>query len=284
MKKKRFLLPEYGDGQAFRHSFPWRSYHDVLYHIAGLWNPVFYPGYRTHSPVIAPVEYVYYLKRMARTRGCEKSDAQLIDDLVNGKKLPYFVLPLQLDSDSQIKVHSSFSCMKEVVTTVLNSFALHAPEQTCLVVKIHPLDPGLLNYQQIVLAQAKALGLTDRIYFLETGNLHKLLQHAAGLVTVNSTAGGLALSLDCPTVCLSDPIYNLPGLTFQGALNDFWANPQRPDSALFSCFRNTVIHCTQVNGGFYCASGIALAVDNSAAVLAAEHSPLELLLNQFPPL
>jgi capsular polysaccharide export protein len=35
---------------------------------------------------------------------------------------------------------------------------------------------------------------------------------------------------------------------------------------------------TQVNGGFYCAAGIDLAVKNSSRILTAQKSPLEQLL------
>ena len=41
---------------------------------------------------------------------------------------------------------------------------------------------------------------------------------------------------------------------------------------------NTVIRATQINGGFYSPSGIALAAANSAVVLSAERSPLEMML------
>ena len=105
-----------------------------------------------------------------------------------------------------------------------------------------------------------------------------MLGHARGLVTVNSTVGSVALGLDCPTITLSDPIYNLAGLTFQGALDEFWQAGEAPNRELFRRFRNAVIHTTQVNGGFYCRKGIELAVKNSAAVLENSTSPLEALL------
>lgn len=105
-----------------------------------------------------------------------------------------------------------------------------------------------------------------------------MVQHARGTVTVNSTVGGVALQHNCPTVTLSDPIYNLAGLTFQGGLDQFWNDAESPDKDLFRCFKSVVVRATQVNGGFYCPKGIALAVKNSIASLTAERSPLEELL------
>jgi capsular polysaccharide export protein len=156
-------LPNYGDGQPFKNSFPWRSYHDVAYHVAGMWNPLFFPKYRTHSPVIAPIEYACYIKRMSRTHFREKSDAILIDHLVSKSRKSYFVLPLQLDSDSQIKMHSSFTHMREVIALVLGSFALHAPKYMSLVIKNHPLDSGLVDYELVARELAHEFCLSDRV-------------------------------------------------------------------------------------------------------------------------
>lgn len=70
----------------------------------------------------------------------------------------------------------------------------------------------------------------------------------------------------------------MAGLTFQGSLNDFWQERRPPDPELYRCFRNTVIHATQINGGFYSQSGIELAVRNAVTPLTALRSPLEELL------
>jgi capsular polysaccharide export protein len=206
-----------------------------------------------------------------------KQDNENIQHLLR-KRIPYFLLPLQLNSDSQIQVHSTFTNMVEVIDLVMQSFAAHAPTHAWLVIKTHPLDAGLLNYGKIIEKQARQLGISDRILFLQSGHLNSLVANANGLVTVNSTAGGLALELDCPTITLNNPIYNLPGLTFQGSLDAFWTNNERPDQELFRCFRNTVIHTTQVNGSLYSKSGIDLAIKNATRFLEAEKSPLEAFL------
>ncbi len=270
-------LPDYGDGQSFQSSFNIRAAHDVAYHLAGFWNPLLFWRYRTHSPITAPLEYFGYAKRLPLLRFYQSQDNALIDKLISNCKL-FYVLPLQLSSDAQIRDHSRFDDMEGVIEFVMASFTKHAPKNARLVIKNHPLDPGLVSYSKVIRSLADFYELTDRVDFLETGNLNRLLQQASGTVTVNSTVGALSLGLNCPTIALSDPIYNLPGLTFQGTLNDFWLNCSLPDVELFNCFRNTVIHTTQVNGGFYSAKGIALGVLNSLRILELEKSPLELLL------
>jgi capsular polysaccharide export protein len=82
---------------------------------------------------------------------------------------------------------------------------------------------------------------------------------------------------DCPTIALGRALYDLPGLTFQGTLDDFWRKIEAPDKSLFRDFRNVVIHTTQINGGFYCRQGMDMAVRNAIPVMTDSDSPLEKL-------
>lgn len=258
----------------FSTSFRVRALHDVLYHVAGLANPILFPRYRTHVPYAAPVEYAGYVKRFAWLRLFGQRERDRTAAFVASGR-PYFVLPLQLNSDAQIRDHSRFSHMGEVIEYVAESFARHAPGDCHLAIKNHPLDMGLMPYASIVQTAARRFGLEGRLCFFEDGDLVALARGARGVVTVNSTAGIVALEQGTPTLTLSDPIYNLPGLTAQAALDDFWREPVPPDSSLFQAFRRAVIYTAQINGGFYTADGIALAVENSSRVLTAERTPLE---------
>jgi capsular polysaccharide export protein len=246
--------------------------------VAGASNALLFPHYRGHAPVSAPLEYAGYLWRLSRVRFRHSSlDAASVARLTGGHQ-PFFLLPLQLNSDAQIRDHSRFGDMGEVMEHVLESFARQAPNGTRLVIKNHPLDAGLSNHRRTLAALLARFGLAGRVDYLESGNLDVLLERARGCVTVNSTAGIISLAHGCPTVTLSDPIYNLTGLTFQGHLDDFWREGVKPDSEVFSRFRRVVMHTTQLNGGFYCRTGIALAVENSLPFLTHERSPLEALL------
>ncbi len=271
------VLPKSADVVSFRSPFSLRALHDVAYHCAGALNPFFFPRYRTHAPVTAPVEYLGYMRRFPALRAWKRRDAAVIESLSRSGD-PYYVLPLQLNGDAQIRYHSQFEGMEEVIDLVMASFAREAPAQARLVIKNHPLDMWLVDYQRFIEHRAKHFDIEGRIDYLETGNLEVLLEHARGVITVNSTVGGVSLGLGCPTICLADPIYNLSGLTFEGEIDDFWRHSVPPDEILFRQFKRVVMFTTQVNGGFYCRKGIGLAVSNSAAVLAAEKSPLESLL------
>ncbi|VVO11755.1 hypothetical protein PS691_03462 [Pseudomonas fluorescens] len=267
-------IPRYHNGEAFRLSFASRAFHDVLYHVGGVLNKVCFPHYRTHAPYNAAVEYAGYIRHGLRLARARSRDAALISQVASNRQ-PTFLLPLQLDSDAQIRDHSQFSNMSEVLEHVLGSFATNAPGDARLVVKNHPLTPGIVDYHRITRAMAAKYAIADRVDFLESGHMPTLLSHVAGVVTVNSTVGGSSLMHNVPTLALSNPIYALKGLTHQGSLEDFWRTPEPPDSTLFQRFRSTVIHTTQVNGGFYTRCGIDMAVNNSLEVLMAKTSKIE---------
>lgn len=271
------FIPRYDNGTAFKQSFLTRATHDVLYHCGGALNKLCFPNYRTHAPFTAATEYTGYIRRGARLLLSGARDDALVAQVARERN-PTFLLPLQLDSDAQIKDHSPFNNMSEVIDHVLASFAAHAPGDARLVIKDHPLTPGLVNYQRITKALAKHYDVADRVDFLDSGHMPTLLSHIAGMVTVNSTAGASALLHKRPTFVLANPIYALHGLTQPGSLDDFWTHPVEPDMALFHHFRNTVIHTTQINGGFYSRSGIDLAVHECLDVLMAKTSRIESLL------
>ncbi len=270
-------VPDYGDGDAFAASLRIRALHDMAYHLSNLGNPLMFPRYRTHRPVSSGVEYAGWGVRFARMPFYERQDRETIARVMDGRA-PFYLLPLQLDSDVQIRDHSPFSNMTEVIELVMKSFAAHAPTDARLVIKNHPLDTGFVHFRRQIKTLAGQLGVVGRVDYLESGNLDAMLPSARGLVTVNSTTGLAALAVGCPTITLSDPIYNLNDLTFRGTLEQFWRDAPPPNAVLFRQFRNVLIHTTQINGGFYSAEGIAMAVVNAARVLSAEKSPLEVLL------
>lgn len=264
------------------HSAFWkRASHDVIYHLAGLANPLIAPGYRNHAPIKAPKEYYGYIKRFTMLKWHKPRDAARIETLLT-EESPFFVLPLQLNGDAQILQHSPFLDMTDVMERVMTSFARHAPGDARLVIKNHPLDMGLVPYQKQVRELARHLDIEARVLYLESGDLNRLLSRATGMITVNSTSGIVALEQGLPTLALGDAIYAFDGLAQTSGLDGFWEHPQPPQPELITAFRNTLAHTVQINGGFYCQPAIRLAVDNSLPALNAAVSPLEELLEWLP--
>ena len=264
---------------AFQSPFWRRASHDVAYHLASSLNPIFFPTYRTHAPVLAPVEYAGFVCREIKNKLNSAQERVKLGEFIDQSTEFYFV-PLQLNSDFQVQDQAHLNSMPVFLKQVIASFARHAPTSTHLLIKNHPFDFGQIDYQSLIDKLAHQHDVTGRIAYVETGNLQTLLKHALGTITLNSTAGSVSLELDRPTFCLADAMYNVPGLTAQCLLDDFWVQTPKPDPELLKQFKAVVMHTTQVNGGFYCPQGIALAVKASVERLTAEQSPLELLMQQ----
>lgn len=247
-----------------------RAWHDICYRVATAALRPAYPYYKTHRPFKAYREYLGWAKRMPNNKiWRERWEKTKIQQLIQSKQ-PFYLLPLQLDSDAQIRVHSPFTSVQQIMVTVMASFAKYAPSDSLLVIKNHPLDTGLLNHCKKALQVAKTLGISERILFLETGHLPTLLQNTKGTVLVNSTTGTSALHHGSPTIALGTALFDVPGLTFQHGLDRFWKEGEAADEHLFSRFRQRVIQATQINGDFYSRKGIKLAIAGSLQTMQIE--------------
>ncbi|MGN9493279.1 capsular polysaccharide export protein, LipB/KpsS family, partial [Escherichia coli] len=116
---------------------------------------------------------------------------------------------------------------------------------------------------------AKELGIDDRLRFIDAGHLPTLLDNSRGVIVVNSTVGLSALHHKRPLIALGTAIYSMPGLTWQGSLDDFWTQAEPPDMHLYQAFLDYVMHHTQINGDFYTRTGIEMAVAGTVARLEA---------------
>ena len=209
-------------------SFADRAREDVIYNIAAVAGAWAYPGYRTHRTEHPLREYMSWIARLSRRKAVERRARQGFEAL-RAEGHPYYLFPLQLDGDYQLREHSPFAGMGPAIDAVIASFASHAPPDARLLVKEHPLNSGLLEWSGHVAAEAAKRGAAGRVSFVDGGVLELMLERAAGVVTVNSTVGFLALGFGVPTIAVGDAIYGIPKLTFQGELDGFWTQAQRPE-------------------------------------------------------
>ncbi|MEQ9228003.1 MAG: capsular biosynthesis protein [Parvibaculum sp.] len=265
----KLLLTEQstGSGEGVRY-VPLRSAmrERVLYDFRWqLWNYVLrfrYPHYRTHRPFPIWAEYATWARRLVallwRKRRATAISKRLIDS-----GAAYFVFPMQLDSDSQVQEHSPFANMTEALERVISSFASFAPAEALLVVKAHPLDNGWINFRRRTERVARRFGVAGRVVYLDGGDWAVLARGACGAVTLNSTAGLTALESEKPVICLGKAVYDIPGLTYQGSLDTFWTELYKPDQRLALAFKHRLARTCMINGNYYTAEGIALAVANA---------------------
>jgi len=246
--------------------FAMRALWDIQYNAATLLLRWRYPGYRTHRPWTAAVEYAAGARRMAagfHVRNRREASTQGLFDIARD----WYLFPLQLDADSQIRLHSPYGRMKGAIEYVVNSFAAHAAADCRLVVTEHPLDNGVTRLRRETFQAAAKAGISERTVYLEGGTSPELFSRCRGLVTVNSSLALEALSRGIPVKTLGTALYDIAGLTAQTDLDTFWKTPAPPDAALFSAFRRVLIARTQINGGQFSAAGIRLAVANAVTRL-----------------
>ncbi len=244
-------------------SFRRRALEGLAYNVADVLTRWYYSNWNNHRPWHPLVEGMGWLRKLRRRKERDLQSEALLARL-EASRQPYFLFPLQLDSDAQIRLHSPFAGIAEAIKVVLSSFAAHAPAGTRLVIKEHPLDNGVRDWELISGDLARRFGVEDRVDYLPGGDIVPVAQRSLGMVTINSTSGTLGLSMGIPAVVLGMAIYDIPGITAQGGLDAFWQDPQAPDPAIFDAFRRVLIERCLIRGGFFSPEGLDLVVGQAA--------------------
>ncbi|WGE89192.1 capsule biosynthesis protein [Actinobacillus arthritidis] len=224
----------------------------IRYYVSAYYRRQHYPKYRHHRFL----NVLYYVKLWSIS-GLKRLHYYLYDlnfakRVEKGEFGEFFILPLQVYDDSQILVHSDYPNVEAVLREVLLSFATKAPKHLNLIVKHHPMDRGFIDYGKVIDEYiAQYPDLKKRIYYIHDVPMPVFLRYGKGMVTLNSTSGISALLHNMPVKILGRANYDFTGLTYQGNLNDFWANPEKPDAAVFNAYRKFHLHKTHINGSFY---------------------------------
>lgn len=244
----------------FKSSFLTYALYDLAYHVPNvLLGWLLHPHYRTHGPVHPLVEYAGWIGKGLTSRR-RRAQAQEVQQryLPTTTSAPrYFLFPLQLPGDYQIRIHAPFGDHYEIVRATISSFAEEAPADTRLLFKVHPIDNGLSGWAAFVTREARRHGVEQRVDVIDGGDLDKLIANAAGIVTVNSTVGLSAIMAGKPVITLGAAIYDIAGATHQDSLASFWRAPQAPQPDMPGVLAKALVTTTQVRGGFLGAEAIA---------------------------
>ncbi|WJH39739.1 capsular biosynthesis protein [Aliirhizobium terrae] len=270
--------PAVARGGLFRSSFLTYALYDLAYHIPNVvLGPIVHPHYRTHGPVHPVVEYSgWILKGLTAGRRRRKAEETIAacTRMPDGSDSRFFLFPLQLPGDYQIIRHSPGGDLFRIVDATIASFAAHAPADTRILFKTHPIDNGLSGWPERIGKSAEKYGIADRVYLADGGDTDGLIGKSTGVVTVNSTVGLTALALGRPVIALGSAIYDVAGLTSQASLSAFWAVPPLPDADLFDAFTRALAATTQVRGGFIGKAALDAGAANVAERLIEEEERL----------
>ncbi len=237
----------------------------VLHHVGNVLLWPLFPHYRTHRPTSIFYELIGIIPRFLKRRSREERSRRRLERF-EADDSPYFFFPLQLNADSQIRLYSPFASVQESIVDVLTSFASCAPEGTRLLIRNHPLDNGLIDYETFIGSFARELGISERVTFVEDGSTPAMVAGSRGVVLVNSTVGLMALDEGKPVYCLGWSIYCVPGLAhtiLEMPLGRFWAEASAPDEALYAAFRKMLVRRALVRGNFYTFPAILVSAADS---------------------
>lgn len=229
-----------------------------------------YPHYRRHALVHPLAEWagwalkaaLWPLRRWRRRRGLA---------WFSRRTGPLFLLPLQLETDFQIRNHGRGKTMRGHLRRTVLSFARQASPECRLAVKVHPLDPFPWRWAGEVSRLARRLRVSERLLFLDGGELGALLGHCSGVVTVNSTVGLTALRAGLPVAVLGDAVWARPDLVARPPLAAFWHAPRAPGPKGVETLMGALTATIQVPGAFD-GRGACLGAEGVADRIACRHT------------
>ncbi|GAA0585340.1 capsule biosynthesis protein [Craurococcus roseus] len=247
------LSPRHAD------SFPRQAAWDMAFHLASL-LPFGFPRYESwllHHPVPA---YIGTGLRLLR-RGRDTRRAAALLAALRARGAPLYAFAMQMENDYSVRAYSPFPDNDGAIALAVGSFARAAPQDARLLVKVHPLDPGLKAWGRRVRRIAEAAGAAGRVHFLDGAlPMDPVLEACRGVVTVNSTVGVRSIAMGRATCALGRAIYDVPGLAWQGGLDAFWREAPPPDPELAEAFIRAIAGCLHVRGVFYARPGLDAAV------------------------
>lgn len=230
-----------------------------------------YPGYRSHLLLNPVLLYVCTGLRRWRASMDAQTVTRRVEALVaNATVKPFFIFPMQIEADFQVRAYSPYPDLVSALEEILRSFASFATATHVLIVKLHPMDPGVRPWKRIISGLAEKFGVASRVEFLDGGDFDTLAAASSGVVTINSTCGVGAIKRRVPVLTLGQAMFHIPGLTFQGKLDAFWSSAEPPDEELCDAFLKCIASTIQIKGGFFSRDGLYAIVSEAALRLDRE--------------
>lgn len=181
-------------------------------------------------------------------RSIERSRDSEYDPLFAGELSgKYYAVPLQVHTDTQITKCSDFKSIEQFIKQVVKSFKHHAPADSMLVFKVHPMDRGYKDYTDLIAGLDHGLG-GGRLLYVDRVHLPTLLGHSRGVVNINSSVGISGLVHHVPVIALGTAVYDLADLTYQGGLDAFWKLASKPKGHRVKQFMNLLLDTSQGRG------------------------------------
>lgn len=233
-----------------QHAFLKSALHTICYASAAAILRQRYPLYRHHRDIRPLAQARLWWRGSVRRVIHTLRDREVAAKLKAHDMPPYFFVPLQVHLDSQLG-HSRYATINEFLHEVVATFAEHAPRDHSLLLKLHPMDRPYSDYSLDVESLRRKHALGQRLLYVDVINLPATLRGARGTVVINSTVGLSSLVHGTPVKCLGTAVYDMPGLTHQGSLAEFFQHPGAVDKRLHQQFRQWLRKNNQLNGSVW---------------------------------
>lgn len=235
-------------GNTFWYAVMWA----ILYYFFSAFLYPKFRRYRHHRP-LNPFEGVYWIRSIWRKWFYKWKEREIQPLALSSMSKKYYLVPLQIATDAQIKHYYRYKSIEVFLEKVIESFTLHAAQETWLLIKHHPLDRGYHDYGRYIYLLAQKNNVTDRVKYIHDQHLPTLLNHAIGCVLINSTVGLSAINHNTPLKVCGEAIYDISGLTYQWELDTFWSDAESfvVDRDLYYRFKGYLVNHKQLNGNFY---------------------------------
>jgi capsule polysaccharide modification protein KpsS len=209
-----------------------------------------YPKYQHHRDVNTFRQCVLWGRGLFRKLAYRRRDRNIARRLSEQQMPPFFLVALQVHLDSQMN-YCGYRDIEEFISDVVASFASAAPKDCWLLVKHHPFDRPYRDYTKLLNELRVKYALGERLVYVDIIPLPQALKTTRGTVVINSTVGLSSVQVGTPTKCLGAAVYDMPGLTHQGSLADFWRAPGSVDRDLYARFRYYLRTTSQLNGSVW---------------------------------
>ena len=157
----------------------------------------------------------------------------------------YVFVPLQVNTDTQILIHSDFKDMQEFISKVENDF-YSLESDIGLVFKIHPMEKGIIEY------------LFDKRSIVVDSDTNELVKNSECIVTINSTVGFEAIEKYKKVLVLGGAFFKIDGIaicsskeTFLEDLKNTLNNNNTIDMCIIDKFVSYLKYEYQVNGNLF---------------------------------
>jgi capsular polysaccharide export protein len=252
-------------------------FYGAIYHFCVMALNGQYHNFRPHRDLSVAQEFRLYLKRLW-AMPLTSLERRVASWRIRNGGFPYHLVLLQLAHDSSFRAHGPFQTQAEFLETVFAGFAAGAPRHHHLVIKAHPLEDGRQPLRAVIRRLTDSHGLRGRVHFVRGGKLALLLNHARSAVTVNSTAAQQVLWRGMPLKAFGRAVFDKPEFVSAQPIEQFFANPTRPDARAYRRYRHFLLETSQIPGGYYSLRGRRQLLRHVVDMMLAPQDPYTALI------